>query len=872
MGKIVQKNQPCLNPKCTSSDGRQIYEDGDSFCFSCNKFFPPGYNGETVSKVPTITRKQTNTVSLEDIEEFEYRGFADRKVTKVISEFYKVKVSYGTDGQIDTHYYPYESGSAYKVRNLPKTFYWLNKSTSLFGKELFPPGGKRVILCEGEIDTMSVALASYDRYGKFYPVVGLSSSVMAKNLLEHRDWLRSFKEVVLCFDMDKAGEDAVSTAVKIIGVDKVKIVSLPLNDANEVLKTEDGSKVLMQCIFEAKAWAPAGIISKEDIWTQMQERNKIKAIPYPPCLAGLNTKLKGRRRGEITLFISGTGCLAKGTKVLMFDGSLKAVEDIRVGEQVMGDDSTCRNVMSLKRGFEQMYRVSIRGNESFVCNESHVLSVVNNDTEGRWGLAKNQVVDVTVHDYLKWSDKRKHLSKAFKAGPLNFKEQSMPIFHPYMLGVWLGDGYSDGARLSNESDEIIGTLVSMGVPVVKHKTKYSWGLGQEFLSHLQRLNLIKNKHIPEEYLRASYSDRLALLAGLLDTDGSLNSENCYEFSQKSELITDQVIRLTNSLGFQATKSKQVANKFGNCFRVFISGDGLEKIPVSLPRKRASPRGQIKNPLRFKMNIEKLAIDNYYGFEVDGNNRFVLGNFIVTHNSGKSTIVREIIVNAIDDPDEKVGVISLEESPGETGMKLSGMAIHRNPANEEIDEIDLRKGFDKIFGDDQVIVLDHQGSIKDESIIDQLEYMCLMGCKTLLIDHITILVSEGADGLSGNEAIDKIMNDLLRLVKRHDVWIGLVSHLRKVATGGKSFEEGRLPTMDDIRGSGSIKQVSFDIVAFSRNMMAAIEAERNTILMAVLKSRTMGLTGIVQGSVYDQDTGRLSIAEFDESEDTFTKLT
>jgi twinkle protein len=138
-------------------------------------------------------------------------------------------------------------------------------------------------------------------------------------------------------------------------------------------------------------------------------------------------------------------------------------------------------------------------------------------------------------------------------------------------------------------------------------------------------------------------------------------------------------------------------------------------------------------------------------------------------------------------------------------------------------------------------------------------MCLIGCKYIYIDHITILVSEGVEKLQGNEAQDKMMNELLRLVKRHPVWIGLISHLRKVNSGAQSFEEGKLPTLDDIRGSGSIKQISFDIVAFARNLMAEDETARNTIKMAVLKARYTGLTGEVRGAVYNQKTGRLSAA-------------
>ena len=135
-------------------------------------------------------------------------------------------------------------------------------------------------------------------------------------------------------------------------------------------------------------------------------------------------------------------------------------------------------------------------------------------------------------------------------------------------------------------------------------------------------------------------------------------------------------------------------------------------------------------------------------------------------------------------------------------------------------------------------------------------MALSGCKYLFIDHITILVSEGAEGLTGNEAIDKVMNDLLRISKQHNVWIGLVSHLRKMQTSGQSFEEGRLPTVDDIRGSGSIKQISHDIIAFARNIAAEDPEIRNTIFTSVLKSRYTGQTGPSGSCQFDHDTGRI----------------
>ena len=122
--------------------------------------------------------------------------------------------------------------------------------------------------------------------------------------------------------------------------------------------------------------------------------------------------------------------------------------------------------------------------------------------------------------------------------------------------------------------------------------------------------------------------------------------------------------------------------------------------------------------------------------------------------------------------------------------------------------------------------------------------------------ITIAVSEGSEGLSGNEAVDKMMSDLLKVVKRHNVWLGLISHLRK-AQGGKSFEDGNMASIDDIKGSGSIKQISFDIIAFARDLTAEDEEIRNTTTFRVLKSRFTGRTGNAGSATYNPRTTRLT---------------
>ena len=316
MGKIVSKNRPCT---CGSHDARQIYEDGTAFCFSCKKFFSAN---EKVEEPLEIKSEYNTKLPLEEIRTYPIRGFEERQIEKAVAEYYDVRVSYDANGKIDTHYYPYGE-LCYKIRKLPKMFTCIGKPITLFGQDKFNSGGKRVIITEGEIDAMSVAQAYLDKWQRIYPVVGMSSATATKVLLENRDWLRGFDEVVLALDEDEAGKKATEEAIKIIGIDKVKLTKLPCKDPNEVLLKFGGPK-LLQCIYDAAPYVPSGIIGKEALWDALVNYNSIPAVPFPPCLEGVNTKLKGKRLGEITLFISGTG---SGKSTILREDMLYTLEN-----------------------------------------------------------------------------------------------------------------------------------------------------------------------------------------------------------------------------------------------------------------------------------------------------------------------------------------------------------------------------------------------------------------------------------------------------------------------------------------------------------------------------------------------------------------
>ena len=343
-------------------------------------------------------------------------------------------------------------------------------------------------------------------------------------------------------------------------------------------------------------------------------------------------------------------CLAKDTKVLMFNGNIKLVQDIVVGDQIMGDDSTPRIVLSLARGRETMYKIHENKGDGYVVNESHILSL-KYGTKVNKKTPKGTVIDISVKDYLNLP-KSYHGRGGVLYGyrvPIVFPEKEIQ-FDPYLLGYWLGDGNSRSTMITTQEAVVIKYMVDCFK--TKHTSlylkytggKYDYRINSiyeknEMMGFLRENNLLLNKHIPYHYKCNSRKIQMAVLAGLIDSDGYY-CENCYEIVQKNEKLLDDIVFLARSLGFAALKKKinktctnsKGGPKTGVYYKTSIYGSGLEEIPVLCPRKKGHVRKQIKDALNYRIKLEKLEEDNYYGFEIDGNRRFVLGDFTVTHNT------------------------------------------------------------------------------------------------------------------------------------------------------------------------------------------------------------------------------------------------
>ena len=368
---------------------------------------------------------------------------------------------------------------------------------------------------------------------------------------------------------------------------------------------------------------------------------------------------KKHNAGLIEIFCGAGKCLAMGTKVMLANGEMTKVENIKVGDKLMGDDSIPRTVLSLARGREMMYDIIPTKGDAYTVNESHILSLKCSSTYSK-KFKKGQIVDICVKDYL-------NLPKSFHgpAGallgyriPVKFPEKNVEM-DPYALGYWLGDGTSRYPAITTIEEPIIryfkeyaeklGLFIRQGKG--RDSITYSISAGKrnrpgisgsvgknKFLNMLNKYNLVQNKHIPYDYKCNSRDIQLELLAGIIDSDGYL-SNNTYDIIQKNERLLDDIIFIARSLGFAAYKKEckkscmyQGEKKTGTYYRICISGEGLENIPVKLIRKKARPRKQMKDVLVTRIKVVKKEVDDYYGFEIDGNRRFILGDFQVTHNT------------------------------------------------------------------------------------------------------------------------------------------------------------------------------------------------------------------------------------------------
>lgn len=381
-----------------------------------------------------------------------------------------------------------------------------------------------------------------------------------------------------------------------------------------------------------------------------------------PYQAELKSKIynewnSGSKNTLAVLSTGGGKCHGIDTPIMMFDGSIKPVQDVKIGDSLMGPDGQMRLVVKTTTGFDNLYEIKPKKGDSYIVNSQHILSL-KQTRRSKNDPTAGQIVNIPLQEYISKSKHFKHLHKGWRVKINTFDSEIN--FDPYMFGLWLGDGHSRTGSITTP-DEIIEDYCFDFAKQHRMKIRIddcgerncrtlffsTSDAGKSYFGQfLHDENLVLNKHIPLKFKTASKKNRLQLLAGILDTDGHYTGKS-FDLIFKQEQLLDDTIFLARSLGFSAYKKKcrktaTNTGATGDYYRCSINGH-LDQIPTKV--KKAKPRGQIKNVLMTGIEVLEKGYGEYFGFQILGTDHlYLLGDFTVTHNS---IVVSDIILDGVN---------------------------------------------------------------------------------------------------------------------------------------------------------------------------------------------------------------------------------
>lgn len=285
-------------PDCGGVRSLGVYSDNHTYCFKCGGVTK---DAEVAGSVPSSSRsKVDNAIPLDgqDFLPLTKRGINQATVKKW---------RYGIGDNMQVANYFSDDGTtllAQKVRPADKTkMHWRGdaREVGLYGKWLWPKGGKRVIVTEGEIDALTVSQMQDNKW----PVVSIphGAQTAAKAFKKDLEWLMSFDTVIIAFDMDEPGQEAARKCAEVLPLGKACIAKLPAKDANEAWTAGKGQE-LGVALWNAEPYRIDGIRTAAELAPSILKEPETGA---PWKWESLTKLTYGRRNGELYGFGAATG-------------------------------------------------------------------------------------------------------------------------------------------------------------------------------------------------------------------------------------------------------------------------------------------------------------------------------------------------------------------------------------------------------------------------------------------------------------------------------------------------------------------------------------------------------------------------------------
>lgn len=393
----------------------------------------------------------------------------------------------------------------------------------------------------------------------------------------------------------------------------------------------------------------------------------------------------GKKAIEIDFEEAGK-CVAKGTRFIMFDGSIKNVEDIVAGDVLMGPDSKPRTVLATTHGIDNMYKVIPENGIEHIVNSKHPIRTIyrkayDNIVREELITAPNHIKTLSLHP--RWRE----CYALEKVNGIEFEHKDV-LIDPYIFGLWIGDGDKDSARFTNPDIEVIDALkefanannlvcniynhstskLAKRISFTKKDCSLNW-----FRQALDAMGVKDNKFIPKNYICTDRESRLQFLAGIIDTDGNYDArKHNFEIIQKLESVTAGIVYIARSLGIKTTVKTKVVN---GCtyYRIFLLSKGWI-IPTKVKRKQCPEYTALqKNPLECRFDIESIGKDEYYGFEVDGDSLCLLEDFTIFHNCPNLQKALDVTLSNTESGAISVGTIRIYGTGGTKGANWAAFS-------------------------------------------------------------------------------------------------------------------------------------------------------------------------------------------------------
>lgn len=403
-------------------------------------------------------------------------------------------------------------------------------------------------------------------------------------------------------------------------------------------------------------------------------------------------------------------CFDPNTPILLWNGTIKKAADIIVGDYLIDDKGNAVRVKSTCSGEKMMYEIVQHKNNfmNYTVTDNHILTLkaklhkttkkyknkvrliwfdkkelkyknnffMNTEEldEFKSSIDDDNVIDITIDQYLSLPENIQKQLYTFKSDGINWETKEVAL-DPYILGMWLGDGLSKGYGFITADKELLDEWIKWGVDndatITKSKHKYRYYISSTINNTqtgiscnksekaplkklLEKYDLVNNKHIPLDYLTNDRKTRLAVLAGLIDTDGSVRA-NGHEIricqgEPNYKIIYDTEF-LARSLGFSCHLNDGICTYTVNNEKrhrpykeLSITGKYLYEIPTVLPRKKLNKCNDLTHEKRCDSSllssfvlVEK-DVQPFVGWQLDGNGRFLLGDNSISHNTPEGASV------------------------------------------------------------------------------------------------------------------------------------------------------------------------------------------------------------------------------------------